>query len=156
MLRGNSHAVARSAYATILMRSAESLCVGGQQVGHIPLPPADWLRLCGVEVQRGKAILYKAVEADYSTRGGVVYTPGTSPVAPDWDPASPDECGKGLHFCPTPGQCQQFRITATFVACRVKVSDMAALPAHAVFPDKIRARGCVVLYQCDIEGKRLA
>lgn len=43
-----------------------------------------------------------------------------------------------------------------YIACRVKVSDLANLPAFADYPDKIRGKGGYALYEVDKDGKKLS
>ncbi len=55
----------------------------------------------------------------------------------------------------TVAQAKAFRDEEVYIACRVKVPDMADLPAFAQYPDKIRAKGGYALYQVDADGNRI-
>ena len=118
-----------------------------------------WLSFYGVPVKNGKAVLYKAVDDDFSTdrarRANIAYVPGTSPKAPDWNPEP--ECGGGLHFSAHPQIALQYNTDATrFVACPVLVSEIVVhYPAE--YPDKVKAPRVVGrCYEVDKNGKRLS
>ncbi len=144
-----------SPYVSILCRSFFAQVSGGVRIGDVPLSPTEWLALCNIQIKRGQVILFKSVKPDLTSQGNFRYTVGKYVSAPDWNAASSEECGKGLHFSPTVAQAKLFRNEGTYIACKVKVSEMANLPAFAAYLDKIRARGCKVLYRCDEQGKRL-
>jgi len=154
VLHDSSHAKTLSPYALIVVRSRDASGVGNI-VGDKPISPGDWLSLCGVSVIRGYAMLYKSVLPDLTTRNGVSFKPKTRHVAPDWDSEFEGECGKGIHYSPSVGQARLFRDEGVYVACRVKVSDIASLPAFAEYPDKIRAKGGYALYRVDENGKEI-
>ncbi len=153
--RENSHVVATSPYVTTTIKSKDSQVYGGIQVGMRIIPTREWLEKCGVPIKRGFATLFKSVNKDFTTKNGVSFKPQTRHEAPDWDNSFIEECGKGIHYCPTVAQARAFRDEGVYVACRVKVSDMANLPAFAEYPDKIRAKGGYTLYQVDKNGKEL-
>jgi hypothetical protein len=102
------------------------------------------------------AVLFKAVGDDFqSSRGGVFYTPGTKPEAPDWD-GGRAECGGGLHFSPCPKLAKSMNQDAKrFVACPIKVSEIKVhYPAQ--YPNKVKApRVFGACYEVDIEGNRI-
>ena len=153
--RGQAHVVATSPYVSILAKSKDALLSGGYILGNKPLSALEWLCACGVKVTRGKAVLFKSLNKDWSTKNGVSFKVGKVTAAPDWDASFGGECGKGLHFSPTVAQTKPFRNEGVFIACQVAVKDMAQLPAFAEYPDKIRARACKVLYLVNEDGKRL-
>ena len=150
-----SHVVAISPYVSILAESKDTLLTGGYILGNKVLTAKEWLSACNVTIKSGKVILYKRIDEDWTSQKGVSYTIGGITTAPDWDVTSKDECGKGLHFCPTPAQTNIFRENGIYIACEVFVKDIASLPAFAECPDKIRARACKVLYQVDENGNKL-
>jgi len=129
--------------------------VPSNAIGHTHLTAEEWLKSCGVEIVGGKVILYKSTKKDFTTQKGISFQPGTTHEATDWDANFKDECGCGIHYCPTVLQAKTFRDEGTYIACEVSVSDMAGLPAFAQYPDKIRAKGGKALYQVDGECKRL-
>ncbi|MFC5730944.1 MULTISPECIES: hypothetical protein [Nocardioides] len=68
---------------------------------------ADWCERNGVTVTDGVATLYRAVDENWRTandelRHCIDYTPGSMPVAPDWNPDLPGSRGGGLFFSPSP------------------------------------------------------
>ncbi len=159
--RGSSHVEATSPYVTITAKDSRTKIKGGMQIGTTIIPATQWLEKCGVTIDNGYAILFKSTEPDFTTRNGVSFKPGTTHKAPDWE-ANPTidsnfdgECGKGIHYSPTVAQAKTFRGQNAYIACRVKVSDMADLPAFALYPDKIRAKGGKALYQVDENGDRI-
>jgi hypothetical protein len=107
----------------------------------------------------GHVLLYKALDTELKSGYGFLYLPGTSVEAPDWD-AGARECGGGLHFCASPFHARGFRRyselkSTRFVACKVKVADIA-VHAKPMYPNKVKAPRCEVLYECDVDGKELA
>jgi len=149
-LRGNAAARAfdwttvesKSPSAVLLSHSDEVNVVGDprQLAMQNPQSVAEWLEFYGIEVEDGVAILYKAVGRNYHSRNGIHYTPGSEPVAPDWD-GGVRECGGGLHFSPHPQFALDFRPDAEhFLACPVKVEDIAFHP-NGNYPQKVKARG---------------
>ena len=84
---------------------------------------AEWCAYHGVEVKRGIATVYKAVNDAWTTGRGVDYSPGSLPKCDDFQDT--DECGGGLHFGPTPAHAQFYFPGATkFLAVGVKVSEL--------------------------------
>jgi hypothetical protein len=138
-----------------LVKSREVTASGGVMLGHKSLTARQWLTFCGVPITRGKVILYKSLNKDFTSRDKFQFAIGQRHDAPDWDAEFTGECGKGIHYCPTVAQARRFRDEGTFVACEVRVRDMAGLPAFAEYPDKIRAKGGTVIYQCDENGEQL-
>jgi hypothetical protein len=114
-----------------------------------------WLEYHGVPVVDGVATLFKAVDDDYRSPKGFSYVPGTTPTAPDWD-GGKEECGGGLHFCPSPAVAGTFMTGAAhYVACPVRVDDIA-VHHPATYPMKIKAPGCAgPVYEVDISGKAI-
>ena len=104
-------------------------------------------------MEGGKAILYKRTDANFRTRNDFEYPIGKMVEAPDWDPDP--ECGGGLNFCVDPGGCDAFRDGENdkYIACQVNIKDIV-VHAKPQYPDKIKAKKCLVLYECDREGKK--
>ena len=136
----------------------EPTVIGGVLID-IPIPRTaeEWCDLYGVEVTDGVAILFKAVDDDWSTsysrKAGIAYTPGSSPEAPDWD-GGVRECGGGLHFVAHPHEGLEFNERATrFVACPVALADIA-VHADATMPSKVKSRRvCGPIVEVDIDGQ---
>ncbi len=152
--RGSSHVVASGPYTTTIIKSKDAKVQGGTLIGNSIISAKQWLEKCGVPIKREYAILFKSVKKDFTTQNGISFKPHTKHEAPDWDANFTEECGRGIHYCPTVAQARTFRDEGVYVACRVKVSDMADLPVFAQYPDKIRAKGGYTLYEVDEDGKR--
>jgi len=149
-----SYVEGHSPYTTILAKSAAALLSGGYILGNKILTSKEWLCACSIPIKKGKVVLFKSLNKDWTTLHGVSYKVGEVTIAPDWDASFGSECGRGLHFSPTVAQAKIFREDGIFVACEVAIKDMASLPAFAQYPDKIRARACKVLYQVNDESKK--
>lgn len=101
----------------------------------------EWCRIYGVVICNGVVVLYKAVDENFRSPKGGIYVPGTIPIADDWD-GGVKECGGGLHFCARTLLSRTFFNEATkFVACPVRIEDIAIHP-QAEFPHKVKARCC--------------
>ena len=147
-----SATVNASRFVTILRRSPRSRVSGGQ----VPdlSTPLGWCEYTGAATgSPGTYILYKGVDAGFRSAHGTVYLPGTEQVARDWDGGA-EECGGGLHFCAHPAATLQFVEAVKFVACEVALADMAA-HEFPQYPNKIKARACRVLYECNVHGERI-
>lgn len=110
----------------------------------------DWCGFYGVDVKRGFAVLFKAVEDDWmgSYKRGITYRPGDKPKAPDFNPRG--ECGGGLHLSPRPFMARTYCDGAThFLACKVRVSDLV------IVGDKVKVPSCTVLYEVDEDGNEV-
>jgi len=161
-LRGNARAELRdNASAFAWSKSiAVVLSVTAKVIGNVFYPNKQtdvngWLKRWGVKIKAGSVILYKATGKDYVTRNDVAFVPHTHVVAPDWEDREDIECGSGLHFCPHPTACKQFRGEIEhYVACKVKVEDLRAFNSMPNYPDKIRGKQCDVLYECDELGNK--
>lgn len=103
---------------------------------------------------RPAVVLFKATGPDYRPLlySNAHYLPGTTPVLPDWDPASSATFGPGaLHFAATPGlacfgRMPYPREDLRFLAVPVWVDDLR--PALCV--PHIRARGaCAPIWEVD-------
>ncbi len=144
----DSSTVRASKFVAVHHLSERSTVKGGVIIKPKTDTPADWCDFYGVEVKRGMAVLFKAVEDDW--RGGrkhaaITYRPGDKPSAPDWDPH--DGCGNGLHLSPRPFMARTYCASAShFVACKVRVSDMVLIG------DKVKVKTCTVLHEVDEDG----
>jgi hypothetical protein len=129
---------------------------GGVILDHTGVAEMDgkaWCEYHGVEVRRGIATLFKAVDDKWTTDRGTDYSPGALPKCDDWN--DKPICGGGLHFGPTPVHALAYHTNAKrFVAVGVKVSELVQIPggtAKAKAPRVVRA--CV---EVDINGKPVA
>lgn len=110
--------------------------------------PRRWLEHHGVRIERGYAVVYKAVRTDFVSPHGVRYAPGDRPAAKDWHDRA--ECDGGLFFWPTPRQANSYLRNGRIVACRVRVDHLVTIGI-----EKCKAPRCTVLYECDPAGNRL-
>jgi len=154
----DSSQVTASKYVAVTVDPAHcGKVTGGVQIKPPPIKTADeWCDFYGVPVKRGVAILFKAVDDDYSTENArnaeIFYKPGEQPFAKDWD-GGEEECGGGLHFSPTPYHALGFSSDAKhFIACPIKASEIVVhFPAR--YPAKVKApRLCKPCYEVDIDG----
>ena len=111
-----------------------------------------WCAHHDVEVTDGIATLYKAVNDQWTTSRGTDYSPGSTPEATDWfDDA---QCGRGLHFGPTPNHALTYFLDATrFVAVGVELATLRPIPggtAKCKAPKVVRA--CV---EVDLDGNEV-
>ena len=154
--RGSAH-VEASQYVAIHQHSDTAQITGGVLI-KVPKPttPIEWCAFYGAKLEGELAILYKAVREDYRSAHGMLYTPGTTPEALDWD-GGHAECGGGLHFTADPMTAKvHFDPEATrFVACPVALADIIVHPTPE-YPFKIKARRVAApIYEVDRSGKRL-
>ena len=95
-----------SAHVAVMLHGKAKTLEGGRHLeAAVPDTAEKWCEHYGVEVKDGNAMLFKAVDDDWSTdrarRVGITYAPGQLPVAADWD-GGKVECGAGLHASPHP------------------------------------------------------
>ena len=156
-----SSTVRASKFNAVTIHGAQVKASGGVQI-KIPEPATakEWCDFHGVEIKKGVAVLFKAVDEDYSTARArlrkIFYKPGDSPQAPDWD-GGKEECGGGLHFAYTPMRARAFNPEAKhLIACPVKVAQIA-VHKNPSSPSKIKAPGlCAPCWEVDIDGNKIA
>ncbi len=143
-----------SASVVIMAHVKEKVVEGGQVIWAATAEtPEAWCALHGVEVKDGVAMLFKALNDDFTSPHGTSYAPGSIPTADDWD-GGMRECGGGLHFSPSPAQAPSFHSDAKrFSACYVRLADMRSPQSDDDYPEKIKASGCCApCVECDIHG----
>jgi hypothetical protein len=154
----DSSRVKASKFVAVTVHNPSVKVVGGKVIViRIPRTTTQWCAFYGLTVKSGVVTLFKAVDKDFrANHNGFDYTPGTIPVAPDWD-CGKTECGGGLHFSPRPFMALKFNNAATkFVACPVKIKDIRKPREGDVYPDKVKARGCCDrVWECDIDGNKV-
>jgi hypothetical protein len=144
-------------YVAITIHGGAVLAEGGV---HIRIPcfatAAEWCEFYGLPVVDGVVTLFKTVRENFKSTHGVLYAPGTTPEAADWD-GGEAECGGGLHFSPRPFMALRFDSAGKrFVACPVRLSDIRAPQADDMYPEKVKARAvCAPIYEVDQDGNRL-
>ena len=158
----SAHVVAResahveaSSLVAVHRHSTRSVVVGGTVIE--VRPPAtivEWCAFYGVQITDGQILLYKAVRDDYRSAHGVLYAPGKTAEATDWD-GGRQECGGGLHFSPHPAMALEFDSSATrFVACQVALEDLRAPAEGDSYPAKVKGRRiCGPIVEVDRHGK---
>src|SRR3990167_1595531 len=159
VLRESSHAEG-SKYSSITLHGQEVHATGGIQI-KIPeiFTAKEWCDYYGVEVKKGIATLFKAVDDDYSTSNArpknIFYTPGSKPSAPDWD-GGKAECGGGIHASCHPTAALYFNSTAKkFVALPVRLKNFKPYP-NAQYPDKVKFQKVYgQIWEVDREGKKI-
>jgi hypothetical protein len=119
------------------------------------LDPAVWCDLHGVDIKRGKAQLFKAVDDEYAAGHNhikTVYKPGTNITATDW--VDNNKCGGGFHLCPTAGQATCYHESATrWVRCEVPVKDLRPILGGTA---KAKTKTCKVVVEVDWFGREVA
>jgi hypothetical protein len=151
---GSSRVVARPLVA-VHLHSARAQVQGGVVINVANIDQSDpraWTDMQGSPVEGGHAVVYKAVSDDLTSGRGMAYPIGETVTAPDW--RDEDACGDGLHFGPSPRHAREYHREATrYLACAIPLDAARGITGGG--PAKIKARSCVVLYEVDIDGKRL-
>ena len=148
-----------TAKVSILIDGIGSKVSGGKKTIITPITTVrEWCDRYAVTIKKGIAILYKSVDDDYSTNNAraknIFYKPGNKPSAPDWD-GGKEECGGGLHFCPSPIHAELFNKGKHFMACPIKISDIV-IHKNAKYPTKVKAPGvCADIYEVDRMGIKI-
>jgi hypothetical protein len=142
-----------SAKCHTFVRSLKAKITGGQTTDAITRTPQDWCDEYGVETKNGLALVYKALNDDFSSQrdSNFKYTHGTKPAAPCFDNK---ECSHGLHASPSPKMAKyHFHSSATkFVGCWVKIEDMLIFP-DGQFPHKCKFPSVAKpVFEVDIDG----
>ena len=149
--------VEASQYVAIHRHSPAAVVIGGTVIEvKRPTTPIEWAAFYGATINGHVLTLYKAVRDDYRSSHGLLYQPGSTVEAPDWD-AGGAECGGGLHFSPHPAMALEFDGEATrFLACPVALEDIRAPRQDDAYPHKLKAqRTCGPVYEVDRTGKAI-
>jgi hypothetical protein len=148
--------VVASAMVTVVIEGCGENVSGGNQikVKH-PETALEWCEHYGVEIEGDTAILFKGVNDKSYPPHGADHTPGSIPLATDWDGCVDERCS-GLHFSPHPAMTLEFHSGATrFLACPVLLSGIA-VPPRGMCPQIVRAAGCCApVWEVDRDGKRV-
>jgi hypothetical protein len=143
------------AHCSAIIHGKGAKVTGGSQTKVLLRKPKEWCDYYGVAVKGGTATLFKALNVDFTSPHGLLYAPGSTVEAPDWD-GGKQECGGGLHFSPAPAMAREFHTGAIkYVACPVRLTDMAVHP-YGEYPQKCKARRiCKPIYEVDVDGERV-
>ena len=141
-------------HVAVFLHSARATFAGGHLIDLTSLDltdPATWAAHVGGETSDGRVVLYKAVDDQWRSPHGAVYTPGSETTCDDW--CDDAVCGGGLHFSPSPAQAMEYHGQATrFVAVEVDVATLRPIPGGTA---KCKAPSCRVLYEVDIHGRKV-
>lgn len=148
-----SSTVTAAPLVAVHLHSATAHIAGGAILDHsnvADFTAQQWCEYHGVEVKRGIATVYKAVNEEWTTERGTDYSPGSKPACDDFNDS--DSCGGGLHFGPTPIHALAYHPGATkFLEVGARVSELRPISGGT---DKCKAprvvRACV---EVDIDGK---
>ncbi len=152
---GNSQVTARG-MALAVVRSSSAVVKGNKYVIEYPKTIEEWCERFGVEINKGKIAVYKAVDQDFCSRDNFKYPLGKKATDPHWNPDTNIECGGGLHFCWDPIACEQFNNKpGHYLLCKVDVKSIAFFDGEPQYPEKIRAKECEVICEVDRNGKRI-
>ena len=149
----DSSTVRATPLVAVHLHSATVNVAGGVILDHSNVAGFDareWCEYHGVEVKRGIATVFKAVNAKWTTDRGTNYSPGSKPKCDDFRDTG--DCGGGLHFGPTPLHAMAYHPGATrFVSCGIRLSEMRPISGGAAKCKAPRVvRACV---EVDIDGK---
>ncbi|HHW50227.1 MAG TPA: hypothetical protein GX406_01945, partial [Pseudoclavibacter sp.] len=112
VLRENSRAVTAKYTAVWVYSDRATFTGSGHLIDMTKLDLSDaatWCDYHGVKIARGKAVVYKAVDAQLNAghRHTLTRYPlGGKVAATDWNPQP--ECGGGLHFAASPSGARQY------------------------------------------------
>ena len=152
----SSH-VEAGTYVAVHLHSASVTLAGGVVIDMTEIDlgdPATWVDYHGIRVDDDHIIVWKAVDAELNAGNQHILTAypiGESVAATDW--RDDRECGQGLHFGPSPSAAGRYFMgdgEPRYLACSVALADIVPLG------DKIKAPSCVVLYEADVHGDRIA
>ena len=153
----DSATVRAGRYVAVHLHSQSVMLSGGVVIDMTALDrsdPATWCDLNGIDVtEDGRALVYKAVDADLTAGHGyavTAYPVGETVTALDW--GTEPECGRGLHFGRSPIAAAKYHRGDTgprYLACEVDLTEVVVLD------DKIKARSCLVLHEVDRHGREI-
>jgi len=115
---------------------------------------ATWCDHYGVDVQDGRAVLFKATDSELvagRSHRATSYTVGTDVVAEDW--RDDRACGGGLHLSPRPHQAAQYQNATVkrYLRCTVALEDLRPIDGG-----KAKARTCRVEAEVDVFAAAIA
>ena len=157
-VRAWDSATVRASRYVAVHRFSERVTISGGVVidvtdVHASTDPALWCDYHGIEIDSGGlAHLYKAVDDDLCAGHAYVktaYRLGSDPTCDEW--ADNNECGRGLHACPSPRQALAYFPRATrFLEVTAPVETLRPIDAT-----KVKALTFHVLREVDLDGRPL-
>jgi hypothetical protein len=149
----DSSTVTAGSRTAVHLHSGEARIEGGVLIDHTTIDesiPSTWVDYHGAEIIEEIVTLYKAVRADLTSAHGTLYEIGSEVSCDDW--RDTDECGGGLHFCPSPVQASAYDLDATrWLECTVALSDLRPLTDSSTA--KAKAPRARVVREVDIAGR---
>ena len=115
----------------------------------------QWLAYHGIEVVDGRAVLYKAVDADLMAghhHRPTTYTVGVELVASDW--RDDHACGGGLHLSPNPAMARDYFVDAErYLRCTALVEDIRVIDGSGASTPKVKVRALRVETEVDVHRR---
>ena len=115
----------------------------------------------GIEIKKGKVILYKKVSKDFktqeNTKNETTWTIGETLEHKNWKPEL-EECGEGkFHACSRPYFCDEFRNEKEdkYIAIEIDTKDLFEWKKNPTYSHKIAFRKGKVLFECNRFGKNI-
>ena len=153
----DSATVRAGAFVAVHLFSAHASISGGVVIDVSELDLYDatwWAKYRGVDVTDGRALVYKAVDAELNAGHRhtlTAYPIGGTITAPDWQAST--SCGAGLHFGRNPREAHDYYTGSTaarFLEVEIDLSESVGLD------EKVKSRSCRVIREVDIDGQPLA
>jgi len=144
-------------HVAVHLHSAQATITGGVLIDVTQLDLTDaatWCDHYGVDVQDGRAVLFKATDSELvagRSHRATSYTVGTDVVAEDW--RDDRACGGGLHLSPRPHQAAQYQNATVkrYLRCTVALEDLRPIDGG-----KAKARTCRVEAEVDVFAAAIA
>jgi len=144
-------------HVAVHLHSAQATITGGVLIDVTQLDLTDaatWCDHYGVDVQDGRAVLFKATDSELvagRSHRATSYTVGTDVVAEDW--RDDRACGGGLHLSPRPHQAAQYQNATVkrYLRCTVALEDLRPINGG-----KAKARTCRVEAEVDVFAAAIA
>jgi hypothetical protein len=155
--RGSAHVVA-APYVAVHIHSQHVQLSGGVVIDMTAVDESDpqtWCDLHGVNVKRGVASLFKALDGELCAGHSYTktrYEVGKRVTAADW--RDDGECGGGLHLGPTTSHATDYRGDAVrWVRVEAKVADLRPIIGGTA---KCKVKSCKVVAEVDRWGVEVA
>jgi hypothetical protein len=154
-----SASVTASKYVSVHLHSARVKVRGGVLIDMTELDLTDldiWLDYTGTQVVDGRAVLYKAVDADLNAGHCyrlTTYTVGQTMVCLDW--RDDNDCGGGFHLSPTAAQATDYYDGAKrWLRCTAALADIRPI-GEIGETAKCKVRELTVEAEVDIHDRNL-
>jgi len=146
----DSSSVVAGTHVAVHLHSQRVTLSGGVVIDMTALDltdPQAWCDYAGIRVEDGNAILCKAVDDNWHAGHSyklTAYAPGTTVTAPDW--RDDNDCGGGLHVCPTPHHARDH----FFEASRFVEVSAPLVSLRVIDLTKCKVPSLVVLREVDL------